>query len=373
MLNEKNLILEINRFFFLSILSSLSKITISNKINNKYSLINVFSNDDEILFSANNDYSKINISVKKDNKNLLKIQKGKISVSCRELTEIINNIQDENVLISSFENILEINGKKTKYHLNISENNDDQKIIIKNSKSTFKLNNIQLLELINQTSYINSLKDDLISSCINIQGKNNTITALNVSKYRISKKQIKINNAVNEFKISVSAKSINDIIKIFENKNEEINISINNEKIFFYTKNIIVSLVLAKEEFPDIQKILDKKFNYSLIIKNKKITPELEGVCIISNRKVRMNISEKKIIFSMCDNDECSGSREIDSDFQFNGEFKIEFNGYYVLEVLKILKNSEDIIFQFDDKNKPFLIKNIEGDSLHLIAPIASV
>ena len=40
----------------------------------------------------------------------------------------------------------------------------------------------------------------------------------------------------------------------------------------------------------------------------------------------------------MCDNDECSGSREIDSDFQFNGEFKIEFNGYYVLEVLKILK-----------------------------------
>lgn len=370
---EKNLIIEINKSFFLSILSSLSKIATTNKIINKFSLINI-SLDKKITFSASNDVANINIIVDKNNENITKFQEGEVSVSCKELTEIIYNIPDEKILISLFDgSILEIKGKKSIYRLNVSENSKSQKIIV-NNENVFKINNNQLSNLINQISYISLLKDDITRiSCINIQGNDNLITATNISKYRMSKKQIKTADKIKNFSVSVSVKAINDIVKIFENKNEEINISISNEKIFFYTRDTIISLVLSNSNFPDIQKMLDKKFNYLLSVKNKKISSELEGICIINNKNVRMEMLENKIIFSMCDNANCSGYREIDSDFKFSGKkFEIEFNGHYVLEVLKILKNSEDVVFQFDDKNKPFLIKNIEGDSLHLIAPIVT-
>ncbi|MBP5301558.1 MAG: hypothetical protein J6Y70_01585 [Bacilli bacterium] len=387
-LNTKNnnFFLKIKKDFFLRKLIHLSKIAAPNKINNKLSFINIFSDEDDIIFSATNETTEINIIVKKNNDNILDFSNGAVSISCKELIEVINTIPNEVITISVFDNVvLEITEKTSTYRLNISENNNIQKITLEKEDFSFKIKTTQLINLISQTTYINTIKDNISNSLlVNIESSENNIIASVISKYRMAKKQIKLDNYNfqdnKNFKIAISIKAINDILKILDNNKEiiNLNVSISNKKIFFYTKDIIISLTLSNSNFSDIK--LKNDYSSTLTIKNQSLSEEIKGLCIMSNRKVKMEVTKDIITFSTDTDSEYFGKRILESNsndskkFIFNGDkVEIEFDGFFVLETLKNFKTDENVNIFFNGYNKPFLIKNLDNDSFHLIAPIIAV
>lgn len=401
----------IEKKIFLEKLEIINKIIPNQVIENIFLFVKIVLNDKTIELTGSDGITSIQTFIK--NKNIIyNCKNGSTLVQTKYLIEIIKklNINDKYFTLEVLENekIIEISDSKKKISFKLKCLNEEIKYPEFNFISYKKKINIStkdFINSINKTYFAASNKNSHpILNAINLNLNNGIIFFNSSDSFRFArtKNELKIKNV--NFNINIPVKIMCTISSIFFKNNDDIEISTDDLKVIFSSKNTntIISSNLLKGDFPSIKIFDDFEKNknniYSLKINAKIFLKSLERVLILSNEEkiIKMTIlnNKNKEIKLFSEYDNIGNVTEVIDDFSsnINNNFEICFNGKYAIDAIKALVNfpyyeennnnneeneknfSEDypIEFQFISKNKPFIIKNLNDDSvIQVIAPIS--
>ncbi len=263
---------------------------------------------------------------------------GTILVSGRYIYEIIRKLPGEVIKI---EEVL------------------DNKIDIKTANSNFNLNCNEASEF----------------PILDLQDNGNTLEASATDSYRVSKKKVELKE---ESKIPVNiiipTRNLNELIKLLEEDDENIELHIFSNKIIFKFNSIIMMSRLINGDFPDLSKLIPDTYYLEVTVNLNTFYKALDRASLLTNE------SDKNIVTFRTDEDIAQISSNIPEighveetvDIEKNNENEIEisFSSKYMMDAVRTLE-CENIKIMFNGELKPIIIKNLDDDNLiELIVPI---
>ena len=330
-----------------------------------------------IMTSSNTD---ISIEVKVDGNNLTINEKGNCIIPGKYFLEIIRKINSRDVEISLMDQkIILIKAERSEFKLNTMDYNDYPEIEFINNKESFKIDANIIKTIIREVNFACATNEKRpILTGVNFKCEDGLLTCVATDSFRLSKKNVYLDNNIN-FNIVIPSKSLDELLKIIEDYNENLEISINNGKILINFKNIFFQTRLLEGNYPDTSKIIPKEFPVIVKFNKDELIHVIERVSLLSPKEkdrnyniIQLKITNNRTVQITSNNNEIGDALEeiIPIDNIIGPVFKIAFSSKYLSDSLKSF-NSSNITINFTGELKPFII-NDENDNnlLHLILPV---
>lgn len=171
----------------------------------------------------------------------------------------------------------------------------------------------------------------------------------------------------NSFKVIVTKKTMQELIKVGEEE-EQIKLKQMENHVFFKLGEREVISSVVEGEFPDYKKVIEDKEGHEIKIDTEKLNNALKRVSPFSNEKLRgitMNIQPGKMELMASSAEQGEAHETLDVDYK--GEnIKISFNSRYILEFLNAV-GSEQITMKIVDENSKAIFKPVDEESLDYI------
>jgi len=300
---------------------------------------------------------------------------GSVAVSGFVLNNILNNIYNEkNIIIESKNENLSIITEKNSMVVKSFKTDDFPTIPnIKNGDS-FKINSKQLIKGIKSVVYSSSISDikpEISSIYIYPEGKD--IIFVSTDSIRLAEKKIHTKNDNNFNGIILPSKSANEIIRVFDGYDGDLDITCNNNQISIFNNETHFTSRVVNGTFPDYGQIIPKKHTTEATILKEDILNGLKITNIFSDKfnRVDVSIDPKQKIFDLKSQNTDVGENTTKINAVLEGEpIDISFNQKYITDCFQSIPQ-DSTTFYFTGKNKPLLIKGVgETDFLYLVMPI---
>lgn len=297
-------------------------------------------------------------------------KQGETLVQCKLLFEIVRRAEDEYIDIELIDNsILKISYGDTTNKPNTIRAEEYPDIDLSTNGASFELRTMEFSRLVEQTAFAASTKENRpILTVVNLCSSEGKLTATATDTARLARKTIDI-DCENSFSANVPAKKLLDIVHLFEN-DEYVDICINDKKAIFSFGNTVVSTRLISGDYPNTKNIVPKTFNYYLEVNSHDFLNSIDKL-LVYNNVVKLIVTEDQAEMLSRSS---SGSANVKlSTFQFSGErLEISFNPIFVTDAIRAL-GCEDVTIQFIGEMKPFVVKNVNDDSIDmLVTPLRS-
>lgn len=191
--------------------------------------------------------------------------------------------------------------------------------------------------------------------------------------FRLAEKRVKIDQMPEFTHILVPVRNASEIIRIFDNLEEEIEVFIDDNQIAIKSKNIYLVSRTIEGNFPDYKAIIPKQFVTSVTVLKQDLVNSFKINTIFSDSFYHISLSvkpsESKFILSTKNNDVGESSTEVAA--ALTGEdLDINFNYRYINDSISSM-GSDSISFDFSGANKPLVIKPVGDTSfLYLVMPM---
>jgi len=269
---------------------------------------------------------------------------------------------------------------------NLELSTDNNTIIIKSQESddfptlpkiqsgeSFKISSEKIINGI-KSVYYSSASSDVkpeISS-IFIYPENNSLIFIATDSFRLAEKKI-IYKEINNFPgIIIPIKNINEVSKIFEGVNKDIEVMFNKNQISFFCDDIYFTSRIINGIFPDYKQIIPKEKQTEVIILKQDFLDSLKLVNIFSDQfnKINIKIDTKKNIFKLSSKNNIGENNTNIKTTTLGENIEISFNYRYIMDCFQSIQ-ADSIILQFNGENKPIVIKGVGDNSFtYLIMPI---
>ena len=301
---------------------------------------------------------------------------GKITVPAGILNSYLSNlsgndkitleVKDNNLVISTENNSTLIKSQPADDFPNIPKLKTD---------NVFSLPTIDFISGLKSVFYSCSLSNikPEISSVYLYSNKANMLTFTATDSFRLAEK--KINYFFDNFgPILIPFKTVVEIIRIFDEKDGNINIIFNKNQINIKKDNIVFVSRLIDGVFPDYNQIIPKKFNTNIIIKKDVFINSLKLSGVFSGKlnEINLSINSGDDFFIIKTSNNELGENMTKIPTKITGEsVKISFNHKYIYDFLLNI-NSEDIMLKFSGEGKPLLIMgNNDNTFQYLVMPMS--
>ena len=284
-----------------------------------------------------------------------------ITVSGRKLYEIVRSLGDQNIQISTTKNRLILKTNNSSFKLStLPANNfptfDDLKPL-----ETFTINQAQLLDLLNKTSFSMASNPDvrfiLCGLLLEITPNNLTAVATDAHRLAISSTHIE-KKQINNINCIVPRKAVLELIRILQgNKEAKVSVGSNQIRVDFKDLNFISKLMDGK--FPAGYKaVIPTTATIEVLLKKQNIRSALQRVSILANEKfkgVRIDASNKTIILSSenPEQEEAKETIEHQSDAAEQNKVVAGFNAGYLIEAINACSGDEIIMGLNGPKEAP--------------------
>ncbi len=351
-------------------------ISLADKITSKNSTLPIL---DSILLIAENNILKIrstnlDIGIEFEIPLINIKEPGKIAVPGYILNNILSTLQTEKtILISTINNNLNLSTKNNSIIIQSKQTEDFPTIPKINTGDIFKVNSKKFTNGIKSVIYSSSISDikPEISS-IYIYNDNNTLIFTATDLFRLAEKKIQHKNTNNINGIIIPFRNANEIIKIFEDVDCDINIRFNKNQIVFYCDNIYLTSRLIDGIFPDYKQIIPKDILTEVIVLKQDFINTLKITNIFTDKfnKVNFIIDIKNNIFEVNSKNDL-GENKTNINSTLSGDnISISLNSKYIVDCFQSI-SSDSILLQFAGENKPVIIKGVgDGSFIYLIMPI---
>ncbi len=302
---------------------------------------------------------------------------GDIVVSGRFIYDIIKKLPGEVIdLEEVMDSKLYITTNKSSFTLNCNEINDFPELQFNESKDVINLSNKVLKNIINETIFATSTQESRPAlTGLNIKINKNVLECTATDSFRLAKKVVMVaNNIENDINIIIPTRSLNELIKIIEDNDENIELHIFENKILFKCENIIFMSSLINGTYPDTSKLIPTEFETILEINLNDFYNAIDRASLLTNESDKNTImfeSNKTEVLVSSNIPEIGNVKENITVENITGKnIQIAFSSKYMMEALKTFDASE-IELCFNGDIKPIILKNKEDDSLiQLIVPI---
>ena len=275
-----------------------------------------------------------------------------ITVSGRKLYEIVRSLDDQNIQISTTKNRLILKTNNSSFKLStLPANNfptfDDLKPL-----ETFTINQAQLLDLLNKTSFSMASNPDvrfiLCGLLLEITPNNLTAVATDAHRLAISSTHLE-KKQINNINCIVPRKAVLELIRILQgDKEAKVSVGSNQIRVDFKGLNFISKLMDGK--FPAGYKaVIPTTATIEVLLEKQNIRSALQRVSILANEKfkgVRIDASNKTIILSSenPEQEEAKETIEHQSDAAEQNKVVAGFNAGYLIEAINACSGDEIIM-----------------------------
>lgn len=368
--------LRINR---LELLNNLNKV--SRAVNSKSPLLALtgikftLSDNQLELIGSDSDISiRCIINKEKNNKQIMEVEEiGSIVINEKIICEIIRKVESEMVEISVIDNLAKIKSDKSIFSVNCIPAIDYPPVSFDDVYGqSFAIDAIELKSLFDQTLFATSDKESRpILTGLNFKCEGNTLEVVATDTYRLTKKVIKIPNAL-QFNVTVPKGALDDVNKIVE-LGQTVSVSISDKKVSFDLGECVINSRIISGTYPDTSRLIPSEFSQTLNISTKELVGAVDRASILlteKNNVVKLNMDAEEVFVS-------SKSMEVGyvveklNEYSYEGEkLTISFSAKYLLDAIRALA-SEEISLQFTGDMKPIIIKSkTNPDLTQLILPV---
>lgn len=293
---------------------------------------------------------------------------AKFTLCLIDINNIISKLDegiDVNFNISEDKIIITTN--KNKFELNTLKDYKFNKLIEKDEViESFKINTKNLHKIINKTKF--SIASDnpqkYLNSLFLSINKNEILTAASDGHRLSTAKNNQSNDVVNDKKAIIPKKTIDEIIKLLAETNDEfINISINENYIIVNTEDTKISSRLTSGEYPDYKQIFPTEFKNEISINKNNFEKALKQVEIFTKESKTIKLTFKSNNLTINTESEKGSAKSNLEIKNFDKEITINFNVSYLIQTLENLE-SENIIFKINDSDSKVVV--LENDDSEL-------
>jgi len=336
-------------------------------------------NDDHILLTSSN--TDIAIQVLMDDASLIIKETGKVVIPGRYLIEIIRKITSKKVEFALIEDkLIVIKADRSEFKLRLMDVDDYPEIDFLDLDDPIILDSQLLKTIIKETNYATATSEKRpILTGVNFKYHDDHLYCVATDSYRLSQKNTKLRTHSKTFDIVVPNRSLDELSKIFDGVNDDIELYINPNKILFKMNKILFQTRLLEGTYPDTMRIIPTEFPVVIPFNKEALLSAVERVSLLSPRDretnyniIKLNLRPDRIVEISSTNNEVGDALEeiIPSSDVLGPVIKIAFSSRYLVEALKSFSSNE-VSIHFAGEVKPFVIKgNLDQNLLHLILPV---
>ena len=299
---------------------------------------------------------------------------GKVAVPGMIFSSFINLLKEKSVTLETKEGNLLIT---TEHHqttikaLSYEDFPSTPKIENKNSFSIPSHTFLKALRSVSYSASLSSVKPELAS--VYIYNEGDFLIFVSTDSFRLAEKRLKIKGTADVKPIVVPIKNITDIIKVFDDNDEDIEISSEKNQVSLSTKSINFISRLIDAPFPNYQEIIPKNPTTETTLLKQDLIDTLKTLSVFSDKFNQANIkivpSKKSFTITSKSND--IGESQSSIDATISGDpIDMNFNHRYISECLQSV-DSDAISLSFSGTTKPLVIKGVSDSSFtYLVMPM---
>lgn len=306
------------------------------------------------------------------------IEKGNVVLSGRYLNEIVKKLpgdihvkvkNNQLVMLQSEGIVTSLNSFLSEEYPNLPKTTD---------ANSCKVPRQDLIEMIKQTAFAASTGNlHPILTGVRMTIMDNHLSFAATNSHRLAFKKIEIQSDLNT-NIIVPSKTLNELIKLMYDGDDEIKIFITNSYIVFTTKNTYLFSRLIEGSYPNIDGLLPQEFKTTIKVNRIQFLNGMDRASLFAsewkNNNVHLEMKEESKLTISSMSSEVGKIQETQPVLAINGDsnFRITLNGNFLLEMLKVIKEDE-ITLNFSGSMKPVLIKSVGNPSnYYIISPVRS-
>lgn len=331
------------------------------------------NNDGLYLMSTDNEIAIKTFIDKKDIEEI--IETGELIVSGKLFYEIIRKLNDEIINIEELiDSKLSIYTTNSSFTLNSNNSNEFPDLELEEKSEPIIISQKLFKNIINQTIFATSTQESRpVLTGINFKFSTGKLECTATDSYRLAKKVIDIKNN-EDFNIIIPTRNLNELIRMFSNENEDLELHIFENKIIFKFSNIIMLSRIINGAYPDTSKLIPTDFSLIVKINLRKFFNAIDRASLLTNESdkntIKFETNKNNVVISSNIPEIGYVEENVEIEKNNNEELKIAFSSKYMMDALRSLE-CEYINIMFNGDVKPIILKNTDSDDLiQLILPI---
>ncbi|MDP3764731.1 MAG: DNA polymerase III subunit beta [bacterium] len=202
------------------------------------------------------------------------------------------------------------------------------------------------------------------------------LTAVATDSFRLGEKKIELKEEYKDvtFSVIVPARTITEVVRVFSDKTEDINIILEKNQIGFELNKTEIISRLIEGNYPDYKRLIPNEFNTVVRLDKDRFSKIIKLVGLFSSKVNDIKLSfvkenGPKLVIYAGDSD--LGENDSEFKIDMSGEaLEVKFNWRYLVEGVSSISGNT-AVFNFIDEQKPCLVKSLEDTSfLYIVMPI---
>lgn len=309
-------------------------------------------------------------------------ESGEITVPAKIFSSIISGLAADKVFLElKKSNTLEISAENYKAELK-GENAKDFPIIpLLNKNLIIKIESIDFCKSLSQVvGFVSNseTRPEITGIFITKDKEDNFLKIVGTDSFRLGENKIKTGEEFKDisFSVIVPARTVAEVIRIFSNFNNVLNIAIEKNQISFESNKTEIISRLIEGAYPDYKKLIPVDFNTKIVVSREEFVRLIKLVSVFSGRLNDISLffnKNKTPLIKVFATDADLGENSSEMAMAMSGaDLEVKFNWKYFLDGLAVI-SSDKIELNFIDNTKPCLIKSDQDKNfVYLVMPIRS-
>ena len=348
----------------------------SNRISGKRLSLQILNNiflkteDNSLLVKSTNLELGIEITIP-----VKTYSEGEVVVSGEVLRTLLENLKEETVIIEHKKDSLEVSTKKTKTLIKTYPDTDFPTIPVVSSKNDTVLSSKNLLGGLQSVWYSATtlnMKPELSSVYINTD--NGYMYFVATDSFRLAEKKIEVKKDICVNEVLIPIKNIPEIMKILEEMEREITLSVDKNQISFSDTHTYLTSRLIEGNFPDYRQIIPKESLTQLIVLKNDLANSFNLSQFFSDKfhQVHIDVFKKEKKFKISTKNIDIGENVQYVDATISGEdISLNFNYKYMQECLQSI-NGDSVSLELSGVGKPVVMRGCSDKTFfYLVMPMS--
>ncbi|AIF80599.1 DNA polymerase III subunit beta [endosymbiont of Acanthamoeba sp. UWC8] len=201
------------------------------------------------------------------------------------------------------------------------------------------------------------------------------LRAVSTDGHRLARAEVALpEGAKNIPGIIIPKKTVNELIKLVEDFNDDINIGLSVNKAIFEIGNSKLITKLIDGKFPDYTRVIPTNNDKQLEISCKDLIKSIELVISVSSdktRAVKLDIEPSKVVLSASSemNGNASGTQMLAANYNLE-PISIGFNSKYVLDSLNTMEGDTVRFMLSNSSGAVIALDSADDKSLYILMPM---
>lgn len=309
---------------------------------------------------------------------------GEFTVDAKIITEYVNLLPSENVEIEEIDGELKIECDTYKTKVKGESAKEFPLIPSILQDNYYSCSVGELKKALNSVAFAVSNSENRIElSGVLFNFEDDKLTLVATDSYRLAEKtiEIKANDGFNNQKIIVPARTVQEVLRILSNynnedlsfeQNGEVKISISDNQILFTIDSVELVSRLINGQYPDYKQIIPDKEKTEIVTSKANLLRAVKAVSIFSKtgiNDVDLEFKNNKIIISASSGQ--SGESRADVDAEITGiDNEVAINFRYLVDGLNNIA-SDKVRLKVVSNNTPCVLTADKDDGyLYVVMPI---